>query len=92
MEKSSIMLVFISSKHEPSAEGAAKILEKFVPQIEIKLNYAGIFFHLNRDLQPKAMQKYLKNLSHKWKKNRSMLPFFFFSNQFPTEKFSASGE
>ena len=43
-KKSSIMLVFISSKHEPSAEGAAKIFETFIPQMEKKKKIVLAFF------------------------------------------------
>ena len=71
-----LCLFLFSSKDEPSAEGVAKIFEKLCHKWKKKLKLAFPFFYLNRDLQPKALQKFLKNWSHKWKKNKSICIFF----------------
>ena len=84
-KKSSIMLVFISSKHEPSAEGAAKIFETFIPQMEKKKKSClHFFFHLNRDLQPKALRKYLKSWPTNEKKKINHASIFFSSKYRPS--------
>ena len=59
---------FFLSKQRPSAEGAAKIFEKFIPQMEKKgWSMLNIFSSEHRP-SAEGAAKILKNLSHKAKK------------------------
>ena len=59
-----------------------KNIWKFFPQMRKKVEAClPFFFNLNRDLQPKALHKFLNNLSHKWKKKLKHAYFFFYLNR-----------